>query len=92
MFYPGMLVECIINVNTWYTVRGNVAKPPYPVYKHVYTVTGAGTESVHGPSITLAELPGQDGYWAKAFRPIQDEKLSVFRALLAPKPKQLEQV
>lgn len=87
---PGTLVECI-------DAKPRGGRPAVLVRRRMYTITGSALAKrpwCENPlAVSLAEvpdLPGTVGFAAVRFRRVPDERLEVFRKLLAPTPKQTE--
>lgn len=89
-FHVGQRVVCV-EAHWW----PNCAQPP--VKGRVYTVRnipldpptntlGLRFEELFNPHVDA--LGGEWGFKAHYFRPLDERRLDVFRAMLAPKPKQ----
>ena len=85
MLTPGTLVVCV-HPGPWFPSHSDVE---WPVKGIVYTVRDADTVG-DIPAIRLAEI-GTPYAWyaARAFRPLSDDDIAVFRKALAPVPKRV---
>lgn len=92
-FHVGQLVECIDDSMPPGSTRRESAQ--YPIVGHVYTVRDVVPDGLI-TLLRLAEIDnshlksaiGEPGFGSDHFRPLTEQRLAIFRRLLAPIPKQ----
>jgi hypothetical protein len=85
MFEIGQRVVCVDDTPKWYPTAG-VKRG------EIYVVTRVHHSPRHGGSVELQGTPSMSllGFYAERFRPVDETRLDIFRAMLTETPAQVE--